>query len=491
MPVRSRRHLLIGGLILLGLVGVLQVAIELVVDADFLAGRLHGALGPGSRWTVQLGGANPGFLGGSLTATDLMLTPADTARGRSPAFAVDRIEVGGIDRWRLLSRQTVRAGRVTVTGGQIDLPGTTPGPDLTGVAVIARDVDLSGRGLDAADRVVGCRDIVVTVPACRWRTPDSVRELGPLRLSVADSLLRIEHFAMLPVDSTGQPAPLRELSSQGTQLVLGPLELDGLRLHDLLGSPRITVGHGELDSLSLHVFSDMHLPDTASVQPAMLHRKLRDLIARVHLDSLHVTRAEIRYSERPGHGGEAGHVRFRKVQATLANLGNDPTRVSTERPFQLAVTAALGDSARLDVRLRQDLQQPEVDAAIEGSLVRISAAWFNEILTPLEGIRFTSGYMDTLDFQYVLRRNLAEGEARGRFQDLKVKIVGRDRESGLLEDLEGLLGNLLVLRGESDGGASPNSLQSVPIRYERLQGDTYIKFVWAGLRSGLKNLIGL
>jgi hypothetical protein len=69
-------------------------------------------------------------------------------------------------------------------------------------------------------------------------------------------------------------------------------------------------------------------------------------------------------------------------------------------------------------------------------------------------------------------------------------MVGKDWTVGPIEELEGLIGNLLVLRSQPEL-TGIDSLMTVPIEYGRLAQGTNLGFLRAGLRSGLKNLIGL
>jgi len=541
MP-RALRRLLVTLGILAGVVVVLQIALEIVVDPDFLAGRLDGALGEDSPLRAKVGGSDPGFLGGSLTVTDLSLVPADPGRGSQPPLTADvpRVVLRGIDRWTLvvhgglrldrleIERPQIRfrgggsspatagepadssrgrrsladrvaslpplaAGTIDIVDASLSLAGTGPAGEIAGIDLSAGDVEISAAAARADDRVLFSRWIAAEMAASRWRSDAAAYELGPLRISTGDSLLWLERFAVLPLDSTGTPAAPLALDADGTQIALGPLTIEGLAWRSGLTGrpPRVAARRATVGRVTLHVFSDKSIAAKPGAPPAMPHEKLHALAWLFTVDSLHVASADVRYSERPADGGEPGSILFASIQADVANVSNDPARGAPGHRATVELTAALADTAPLRVHLSQDLLAGEVAATVEGSLARLPASAFNSILTPLEGIRFQSGLLDTLAFRYRLAGREAVGDAEGRFRNLAVEIVGKDRHSGPVEDLKGLVGNLFVLRSESDGGAGIDSLQTVPIRYERLEGDTYLKFLWAGLRSGLKNLIGL
>lgn len=531
MPTVPRWLLIALAVVLL--VGLMaQIVLEAVVDGDWLAGRLRSAVGE-QRATVSVGRGDPGLLGRSLAIEDLAIEPV--AGGDADAFPmsirVPRLRLDGIDLWTLIAHGGLQVDRITVEqpevsrhrragenstataatpdttavlrslrelpplgaghialqGGRLDLDPAT----LVGITIDLLDVEVSAAAARARDRLFFCREINVDVAASHWQRAATRYEVGPLRFSSRDSLLELEEFAIRPLDPGGAPVPLLALDGQGTQLWLRGLRLAELRWPGTVAAPAVVVGQASIDTLVLHAFSDKtQQPPLPPPPPRMPHQALRRLAWSVSTDTLRLAHGTIHYSERPRGGGEAGHFRFEQVDATVVNLSNDPSRMGPDQPALITVNAIVADSTFLHVRLHQDVLSGPVSARVEGSLTDLPAAGFNSILTPLEGIRFTGGWLDQLQFDYTLDDRRAMGLAHGLFSDLQVEMVGEDRTAGPIEELKSLIGNLLVLRSQSEP-TGIDSLMTVPIEYNRLEQDTYLKFLWAGLRSGLKNLIGL
>jgi len=494
-------------------------------------------LGEDAPLRVRVGGADPGLLGGSLALKDLALVPADSVDGGGsfPTATVARIDLSGIDRWTLLAEGGLRLDRLTLTAPRVRLPsgggtaqndtaagdgssapprpladrledlpplgagaivvtdgglgwGQAPELQLTGIAIRLRDVEVSAAAARDSGRVLFSRGVSLELPVCRWRTTTADHVLGPLRISTDDSSLDLARFAVLPRDSTGAVIAPMGLESSGIQMDLGPLTARGLHLGGGALRPDIRVRRLDAARLALHVFSEAGNPP--ATPPSMPHEMLRDLPALVRIDSLRLDSGDIRYTEKPASGGAPGTILFASIQADLSGLSNDPARAGAP-PTEVRVRTDVADRAPLRVLLRQDLLSGHLDAEVSGELADLPADGFNSFLVPHQGIRFTGGRLDSLAFSYTLSDRRAHGRAHGRFADVAIEVVGDDRESGLSEDLKGLIGNAFVLRSGSAEEAGADSLLSVSVRYNRTPHDTYLAFLWKGLRSGLKNLVGI
>ena len=534
-PTRSRRIVLTLAAILLILVAAAQITLETVVDRAFVEGKLQQALGGEGCVIVTVGDCETGFLLGSFAVADVDVRPVSADPARSPAFTgtVRRFELAGIDRWTLAVHRGLKVSRLVVDQPDIQLarrdgaaprPGsgtTTPFPerlgdlpplaadslavvmarfamdgaglDLHGVTITAAGVDVSSDAARDDSRTLFCRRLAVTLPANRWQMSDKTYELGPLTYSSGDSSLVVAHLAVVPRASAATDyAGILDHRVPGTQLAAGPIDLRGVRWRGGFWDPSVEVRDGRVHAFALHVYSVPDTTGTTSTTPrAMPHRRFQSLGAQLTVDHLLLDNAGIRYSERPESGGRPGSILFAAVQGTISNLSNDPAWMSAENPLLLQVGATLADTATLRVHLIQDLASRPVDASVVGDLVHMPASGFNSILEPLEGVEFTAGGLDTMHFAYTLRDLDARGQATASFRGVTVRIVGRDRQSGPIEAVTTLLGNLLKLRHDASDGAATDSLLTRTIHYTREPRDTYIKFVWAGLRSGMKSLIGV
>jgi hypothetical protein len=524
-----KRWLMVAGA-LVGLALGVHLTLAIVFDADFLADRLNRMLGAESPVQVTIGDRELGFLGGSLTVTDIAFIAADTTGVARPRVtgSVPRLVIEGIDRWTLIVHGGLRVDRlllerprvrlasgankagseevprplterlaglpplsaaiIAIDQAQLELPGSDSA--LTGIDILLKGVEISAAA-SRFDTMPFSRSLSITMPANRWQTSEAVYELGPVHFATVDSTLRIDRFALLPRDATGRAAEVLALDHQGTQVTLDSLAVRGLAWRGGLEQAHLTARRADLATLSLHAFSGASPQRLVSAPRTMPHLHLHKLPWLVSLDSMRIESAAIRYSELPPDGVEAGTILFADVQATITNISNDPARAGDGPWAHFDVTTRVEDTGRLRVNLRQDLLQEKVDATVDGSLSDLPASAFNPILQPLEALRFTSGNLDTLDFHYALRGHQASGKAHGIFRDLSVEFLGDDGDPGIKETFKGLLGNLFILRTESRRAFGMDTPRIVDIEYTREDDDTYIKFLWVGLRSGLKNLIGI
>ncbi|MFO7653040.1 MAG: DUF748 domain-containing protein [Candidatus Krumholzibacteriia bacterium] len=531
----GRRLLVVLGVVVV-IVLVAQYAAEVVVDGDFVTERLDGALGDGYR--VHADEADPDLLGAALVLGGVSVEPRNGGSG--PRGVAERLELDGIDLWTLLvhggldvaylrldrplvvfpdeSDRTgpgepgagdrgaesprerlaeavsglprLAAERIRVEDAAVQFGSGPQASRLAGVRLDAGGLEVSAKSAWSPDRVLLCRWIELETPLLHWRRNGYGYELGPLRASSRDSLLHAERAALAPAERDSAIAPTERLQDQGQRALLQPLRLDGVDWHGLLDGPRLRVRRLAVDTLYLEVFADRSEPRPGGPPqyPPMPNERLQRLPVTLTVDSVRLAHGSIRYTERPSTGGKPGTILFADTEAVVTGLSNDSSRVSAADPAVFDLHTQLADTARLAVVVRWDLMQREVTLDARGMLSAMPVTSFNPILVNTTNIRLSKGRLDTLAFDLQLRGVQATGEMRAGFSDVEADLLDESGEQGLGQEIESFVANLAVLRDES---GEDGSLLTVPIEYTRQPEDRFFKFLWAGLRSGLRNLLDI
>lgn len=525
-PTPPARRLLLafglGAVILL----LAEVALRVVVDASFVAARVERALGP--KWNLEIGAARATLVGRRLEVRDVCLE-----RAGGLALTVDRISFEGLDPWTAVVHRGLKLGRLAITSptlalppadsppaGQRTAPPTATGlagkldtlpplstrrleitgaalrlppPDddggLAGIRMVADDVDVASATLDAADRTLFCREIEVTAPPNQWQQGRYLWTLGPLRFSTRDSTVAIDSLAVVSAMTDSAFAASHTYRTDRYDLAVGPLRarLAGWRAWP--GPPQVQVRSLHLAQLWVGVLNDATLPRRPDRPPArMPHEQLRDLGVAFAIDTLRIGGGAVRYRERPATGGEPGELHFTDLAATITGLANHPAFAPAGRPAVFVIASRLFGAAPLSVRWEYDLLADALDLDASGTLGSLPAAAFDAVLSPLEGIRFREGTLDSLRFAMHLGPAQAGGDVGVRFQALALAASSRGQGKGPLPGLEVGVANLLL---QSDAAAGTDSLLTYPIDYARQPYDAFFKYLWAGLRSGLLRSLGL
>ncbi len=333
-------------------------------------------------------------------------------------------------------RRALSAGRARLTATGLVLRSDT----LTEIAIAGAEADLT----DSTLRVVGVRH-EPSIPEDQWVRRVRVRR-DRIRFEL-DSL-RARGVAWRAFVATG------DIGARA-------LEVDGARL-DLLSDKRIPRGRPSRHRSPQQV--------AAGGGPAF------------RLDSLLVSAGSIVYRERAPGSKRPGRVSFDAVWGRVLNL-HLPSR---EKPLRIEARARLMNAGLLTVEVSVPLEVPDFRYQLSGRLGRMSATAFNRFLAENESLEFGKGWVDRIDFRQAVSDGRALTTVTPRYHDVSVKPTGDG--GGLVGSVKRAVQKFVANAFEvhdrnpdEDGG----HLRTARIVRQYDPAETWLQFVWFGLRDGL------
>lgn len=475
--MRGRRAALLTLAVVVVVLVAAEVAVRVVVDGPFLARKATAALG--DRWHVEIADADASLLAARLRARGVCVE-----RLGGITANVDHVTLTGVDPWAILVRGRVAARHLTIARAAVQMPPPDEEGGLAGIAVRADGVEFSAAALRDSTRTLGCRALDVTAPANRWRWGRYDWSTGALRFSTRDSTLAADAFAVATYLDDDVFARSHDFRATRYDVSFGSLRARYGGWRPAGGRPGFRLRAATLDDLQVDVACDMTVPARPDRPPArMPHEKLRALGFGVALDTLRIDGGAVRYHERSPAGGPFGVISFTDLAATITDLANDPALATGDRATSFAIRTRPWGAAPLHLHWEYDLLAEPLDVDAVGSLGPMPAAALDAALAPLEGIRFRAGTLDSLQFALHLGPAVATGRVGVRFHDLSVTAADEKPGLGPFHGLKILLSDLFVLNDAAAAGA--DTLQYAVADYRRLPHDSFFKYLWAALRSGL------
>jgi hypothetical protein len=209
----------------------------------------------------------------------------------------------------------------------------------------------------------------------------------------------------------------------------------------------------------------------------------------VRVDEFVIKNGSVHYSEIAKNGARPGTMRFEEVNVTMRGITNQHAAASL--PCRVDVHTLLVGVGPTDLTLDYDLAAPQLLLRYRGSIGRMPATNFNEMLVDLDGLRVTSGVLDSTWFDFDVREDRAAGRVQVLYHDLSSEVVDKvTRDSGVGEKLKTFLNNTFVVTSANPPTPDVPALV-VPVRQERVPKDNLFRFLWVIVREGVYETLGI
>jgi hypothetical protein len=330
--------------------------------------------------------------------------------------------------WQLLKPLFRRADvrQVTIDDGYVSMVGVREAPAISHLYSVGRSLRIdSVSQLGASRRVLYARAwtghtgrLTATLLAPLY--PVSIEHAF---LNTDKQSFRLTALALRP---TLSPAQLnRRAGYQTTQLTIRMAELraQGFDFAQLSANSHVRIARVTAEQPYLLANSDGRGP--INHQPSILTPEaVRHLRAHIDVRQLDLRNGTIVARYRSASTPLIGTFSINRLNATLYNVSNDPSRMSLAHPLTGTATGYLQNSCRAQVQLSTSLLDPRGRQHIQGSFGPAPFSLLNPIMRPTRLISFKSGQVQGIDFEEYVDRQRISGTVKARYTDLRINFLG-------------------------------------------------------------------
>lgn len=398
----------------------------------------------------------------------------ESSRFRPPRTTLRRILLrnGSVDLTRVTDRgvlaSRLRGLDVTLTEISIDsVTFANPVRALTNSRVTL--------AFDTAHHVLGDSLYFVAATGVRADSRDSVVEIGAVGFT--PTLEATSFFGRLPK------------RADRLNVHAGPIRIRGLDFANYLRDEAVLVRLVEVDSLDLHVYSDIALDWGQKARPCRYHMGFAEIPIPFRLDTLRIGSGFIRYSELAKGSQKPGELTMEQVNGTVTNLTNDPGRMTPATPAVASLSARLFGEGPVAATVRYPLLSPTLDFDVEVSLGAMSILPANRFATNVTGVEVKEGRVDSLWVGLESRDGKVTGRVHMRYRDLDFRILDRNTGKEMAwHSVLGFLGNAVVR--SSNPGKPQDEPRDGRIEYSCGDQDmVFFEFLVHALVNGLKRVV--
>jgi hypothetical protein len=315
-----------------------------------------------------------------------------------------------------------------------------------------------------------------------------IRAAG-LRADSEESGVEIREFSVIPTLEADPFFRRLEQRADRIDLTAGPILIRGLDFYRYFAEDELYLRAIEVDSLDLHVFADINIDWGPRARPCRYHNGFADIEVPMTIDTIRLVDADILYSELSKGAKRPGELTFEDLNGFVANITNDPEKMTHETPAIADVNGRFFGEANVHARLAYPLLSPTLDYSLEASAGRMNMSSFNEFSRNTVGVEVQKGQLDSLHMSYEVTRGQAGGRIYMLYRDLDFRIFDRNTGKAMpWHSVAGFLGNLIVR--SNNPGKPGDTPREGTIKYTCGEDDiVFFEFLVGALGSGMKGIV--
>jgi hypothetical protein len=244
------------------------------------------------------------------------------------------------------------------------------------------------------------------------------------------------------------------------------------------------------DSLHLEIFLDKRKKEDFQKRPQMINETMDNLKQILHIEHLFITDSYIKIEERPENNSpRSGFLFFSDINAHVTNVSNFVERRGKNRTLELDLSAKLMGKGPLNAIVKFDLENPDGEFSLKGTLGKIDLTSINSMVEPEAKVGLKSGIVNRLDFNILANEYDGSGELIIRYENLEVELLNKDFEAdqNILRKIGAFLANKIVIK--SNNPNKKGELIKGNVYFIREKHKSMFAYWWKLIFSGMKSTI--
>lgn len=265
-------------------------------------------------------------------------------------------------------------------------------------------------------------------------------------------MLSADSFAYQPVKD--QQSFINESPWQSDYITAktGAISFGPFDIEKYIRDTVMDMGVLNVDDGRLTVFRDKRLPRKPGIVRPLPSEQLKEIPLHLQIDTMNVNNSHVDYEEFNEKTNEAGKI-------TVADLNGRITRVRNHNlhhsdSLHLVASAFIADSIFTKLNVKQSYTDSLGGFLMTVQMGRANLALINPVLRALASAELKSGRLDTLSMRVVGREELAFGEIKMSYHNLKVLVLKKGgRKRPLLSGIQNFFANTLIKNESNEKGS--------------------------------------
>lgn len=325
-------------------------------------------------------------------------------------------------------------------------------------------------------------DSSFTIDTIRYSDPRGMKvESRNMVFSYLDHSIKVDTF-MIGATGTDNAYFARNGRSDRIAADCSKIRLSGIDIAALTNGTSLNARSCIVARCDLDVLSNMRPPKKKGLKPLQLNDLAQMVPFKLHVDTVRVDNATIKYGELHQHSATAGRLWWDGIRFQALNV--DPLKT-----LVIDATGRFFAATRMQAHFEFDLASKVYRMQSSGSLGSIDPALLNSFLPYSDDLRITRGHVDEASYSFTVNGNKAKGSVSVVYSKLKVAMLNeKSKKSGFFDSITSWIANAFVIRGDNERG--DGDFKKGRINYTMRSDAAVMQTIWFPIRAGLGDVIG-
>ena len=379
-------------------------------------------------------------------------------RDQNTTLTVPKVEASNLDINKLILDKELNADNIQMTGTGVSFPNPLAKkeerPDLPNITIdtIAVSLDqinlarLDDDKLDVNHIFDGIAEASIEGKHFYFPMHDSYQmEINDFDYDYPNSTLDLSEISFSSIMTAQAYSDQLTYQNDWFDVYSDQIQLHGMDIDQWVNSKQYQVRKAEIEGLDALIYRDKSVDLAPNQQKYLPQRMLKEVEAWVLMDTINIS-GDIRYQEKRSEFEEIGEISFNDINGNLYHA----TTVDSlfNRPMQLTAEGLLMGNGGFEVSVLFDMNSPFDQFVFIGEVNDMELSTMNRILRPSAGLNITSGTAKNIWFNVKANNQLARGQMKLRYNDLKVQILNPETHDtkGLGQGIKTFFANTFVLK---------------------------------------------
>ena len=325
----------------------------------------------------------------------------------------------------------------------------------------------------------------ITTKASKSQYIQTIRNLN---LDFASSEISIKSYHVKPKVPFVRYEKFLPFQEPWVDAEITDIDIANIDFMRLILDKELLIAHVGIEKVKLKVYKDRRLPLKASVYRKMPHEMMQELEIPAKIDTLHLKRMDIVYTENAPNGfvgvGGPGRLFFDKMELFATGLSTF-TSGENKKSAKLLFGGLLNNRAPISLEIEYPFYSSNFSMKFDGKLSFCDAYLLNDLTVPSLRVKLEKGYIEELSFAGDVKNGVSKGKMGVKYQDLKISLLRPHKDDK--RDILSVLGNWAISTSSTQQGVVTK--RNTDFAYQRENHVGFPGFLWRSIQDGLTKVI--
>ena len=380
-------------------------------------------------------------------------------------------------------RNQFRFGDITIEALDSTLTSTISNVKVRGVNWISLLWNRSINSSNSGNLLVEVDSVAIIIALEQYRL-----RCGPLSISGEDSAIAIEDLEYRPLLDDETLFAASEFRTTRYNLVVPKITVAGFACVDLIRRENYRARSAQLSDVVLEVLVNKDKPAAVPVVAPLMPSELLALVdAPLLVDSLIFSNSKLAYGERFDVGAAPAVLTFDSAEVLVQGIANRGDSTAT---IDISAQAVFMDQSPVEVHLSLPAADPQLDISYSGRMGKLDCCLFNPFVEKTERLRIKKGDLEEAAFDINVVSGRASGTFRATYRDLSFAVIDGESgsEKGIVNSIASIISNAFKIRN-SNAPEESGPMKVGRVDYTKKPDETFLRFAWLSLYSGVRDLV--